>query len=62
MYEPPYATMHHKSLKLLILLLLRADLLCTLHYETPCMANYTTVDCLCFFDSDVKLVKSSSDG
>ena len=29
--------MHHKSIKLLILLPLRADLLCTLHYETPCM-------------------------
>ena len=30
------ATRHHKSIKLLILLPLRADLLCTLHYETPC--------------------------
>ena len=36
MYEPPEATRHHKLIKLLILLPLRADLLCTLHYETPC--------------------------
>ena len=36
MYKPPEATRHHKSMKLLILLPLRADLLCTLQYETPC--------------------------
>ena len=28
--------MHHKTIELLILLHLRADLLCTLQYETPC--------------------------
>ena len=33
---PPKATRHHKSIKWLIILPLRADLLCTLHYETPC--------------------------
>ena len=31
--------MHHKSIKLLILLPLRADLLCTLCYETPCICT-----------------------
>ena len=36
MYKPPVATRHNKSMKLLILLPLRADLLCTLQYETPC--------------------------
>ena len=36
MYKPPEATRHHKPIKLLIFLPLRADLLCTLHYETPC--------------------------
>ena len=30
------ATRHHHSTKLLVFLPLRADLLCTLHYETPC--------------------------
>ena len=34
---PPEATRHHNSTKLLIFLPLRADLLCNLHYETPCM-------------------------
>ena len=33
---PPEATRHHNSTKLLIFLPLRADLLCNLHYETPC--------------------------
>ena len=41
MYKPPVATRHHKSMKLLILLPLRADLLCTLHYETPCIYKST---------------------
>ena len=36
MPKPPEATRHHKSIKLFIFLPLRADLLCTLHYETPC--------------------------
>ena len=36
--KPPEATRHQNSTKLLIILPLRADLLCTLHYETPC--NY----------------------
>ena len=34
--KPPEPTTHHSSIKLLILLPLRADLLCTLQYETPC--------------------------
>ena len=34
--KPPEATRHHNSIKILILLLLRADLLYILHYETPC--------------------------
>ena len=34
--KPPQPTTHHSSIKLLILLPLRADLLCTLQYETPC--------------------------
>ena len=33
---PPEAARNHKSIKLLILLPFRANLLCTLHYETPC--------------------------
>jgi hypothetical protein len=41
--KPPEATGQHGSLKLLILLPLRADLLCTLHYEIPCN------DCVCRF-------------
>ena len=32
----PEATSHHKSMKLLTLIPLRADLLYILHYETPC--------------------------
>ena len=36
--KPPEATRHQNSTILLIILPLRADLLCTLHYETPC--NY----------------------
>ena len=34
--KPPEPTMHHSSIKLLIILPLRADLLCTLQCETPC--------------------------
>ena len=34
--KPPEAPRHHDSLKLLILVPLRADLLYILHYETPC--------------------------
>ena len=34
--KPPEATRHHNSIKVLILLPLRANLLCVLHYETPC--------------------------
>ena len=37
MYKPPEATRHYKQITILILLPLRADLLCTLHYETPCI-------------------------
>ena len=36
MYEPPEATRHHNSLKLLVLLPVRTNLLCTLQCETPC--------------------------
>ena len=35
--NPPEPTLHHKSIKLWILLSLRADLLVTLQYEIPCM-------------------------
>ena len=37
---PPEPTTHHSSIKLLILLPLRADLPCTLQYETPCTSRY----------------------
>ena len=37
--NPPEATRHHNSIKLLILLPLRADLLYILHYETPCKTH-----------------------
>ena len=37
--KPVEATRHHDSTKLLVFLTLRADLLCTLHYETPCRAR-----------------------
>ena len=43
--KPPEPTMHHNSIKLLILLPLRADLLCTLQYETPCIVEI----CLNFY-------------
>ena len=36
MYKPPEPTRHHNSIKSLVLLPLRADLLCTLQCETPC--------------------------
>ena len=35
-FLPPEATRHHNLIKFLILLPNRADLLYTLHYETPC--------------------------
>ena len=34
--KPPEPTTHHSSIELLIPLPLRADLLSTLQYETPC--------------------------
>ena len=34
--EPPEPAMHHNSTRLLVFLPLRADLLRTLHYGTPC--------------------------
>ena len=37
---PGEATMHHNSIKLLVFLPLRADLLCILHYETPCTTDF----------------------
>ena len=41
MSTPPEATRHHNLTKLLILLPLRSDLLCNLHYETPCIVIYS---------------------
>ena len=38
--KPLEATRHHISTKLLVFLPLRADLLCTLHYETPCRIHW----------------------
>ena len=38
---PPKATRHHNSIKLLVFLPLRADLLYILHYETPCTTLHT---------------------
>ena len=40
MYKTPEPTRHHDSIKLLILLPLRADLLMSVHSETPCMKVY----------------------
>ena len=34
---PHEATRHHSSIKFLVFLPLKGDLLCNLHYETPCM-------------------------
>ena len=42
----PEATRHHESKKILILLPLRADLLCTLHYETPCTNTNLIVEAI----------------
>ena len=39
-FKPLEATRHPFSIKLLILLSLRANLLCILHYETPCRNPY----------------------
>ena len=39
--KPPEPTRHHNSIKLWILLTLRADLLVTLQYEIPCTMNVT---------------------
>ena len=36
-FKPPEAARHHNSIRLLVLLPLRADLLYILHYETPCI-------------------------
>jgi hypothetical protein len=41
--KPPEATRHHNSIKLLILLPLRADLLYILHYETPCIRLFRVI-------------------
>ena len=49
--KPPEATRHHNSTKLLILVPLRANLLCTLHYETPCISFICCIlGGLSFFD------------
>ena len=44
----PEATRHHNSIKLLILLPLRADLLYILHYETPCICSIGRLEQLFF--------------
>ena len=49
MYKTPEPTRHHNSIKLLILLPLRANLLCILHYETPCMFLTNMVFLYSFF-------------
>ena len=38
--KPLEATRHHISTILLVFLPLRSDLLCTLHYETPCTVTF----------------------
>ena len=42
--KPPEPTRHHNSIKLWILLPLRADLLYILQYETPCITWQQRVD------------------
>ena len=44
--KPLEATRHHYPTKLLVLLPITTDLLCTLHYETPCTTpfNVHTLD------------------
>ena len=42
MSKSPKATRHHNSIKLLNFLPLRADLLCILQYETPCILHECT--------------------
>ena len=41
--KPLKATRHHNSTKLLVFLPLRANLLCTLHYETPCIYRISLI-------------------
>ena len=41
--RPPEATRNHNSIKLLIFLSLRADLLISVHSETPCMFFSNTI-------------------
>ena len=44
-YEPLEATRHHNLIKLLILLPVRTNLLCTLQCETPCnCAHHNILD------------------
>ena len=38
--KPPEPTRHHNSIKLLIPLSLRAELIFTLQYEIPCIIKY----------------------
>ena len=40
---PPEATRHHNSIKLLITLPLRADLLLSVHSETPCRKKFLNI-------------------
>ena len=47
--KPLEATRHHNSTKLLDWLPLRTDLLCNLHYETPC--NYVSIGNTHFFNT-----------
>ena len=54
---PPEATRHHNSIKLLFFLPLRADLLCILQYETPCMlrTKFMCQKCISFVVETLKI-------
>ena len=52
MYKPPEATGHHKLLKLLILLPVRANLLGTLQCETPCIKVTKLIEIGMFFEME----------
>ena len=60
MSKPLEATRHHNSTKLLILLPLRADLLCILHYETPCKTIFLYLYWFQIFKDQCKSVPSIS--
>ena len=50
--KPPEATRHHNSIKLLILLPLRAIYFSTFQYETPCKLEFS--ECFSLFQLKVK--------